>query len=86
MSLHVKCPSLLPAFNQNWKVTINVSKTWDIAGFYRGVNFFPRLGCYAVYVGHVTDVSGQHMCSIFIGQAVLTVEDGTDVLPRKVGN
>ena len=62
--LHVKCPSLLPAFNQNWNVSINVSKTCVIAGLYRGVNFFALLGCYAAYVGDVTDVSGQHMCSI----------------------
>jgi len=54
-----------------------------IAGFYRGVNFFAFLGCYAAYVGDVTEVSGQHVCSIFIGQTVLNVEDGTDELPQK---
>ena len=55
-----------------------------IAGFYRGVNFFALLGCYAAYVGDVTDVSGQHIGSFFIGQTVLTVNDGTDGLPRNV--
>jgi hypothetical protein len=57
-----------------------------IAGFYRGVNVFALLGCYAAFVVDITDVSGQHIGSNFIGQAVLTVEDGTDGLPRKVGN
>lgn len=57
-----------------------------IASFYCGVNFFALLWCYAAYVGDVTDVSGQHIGSIFIGQAVLRVEDGTDGLPRNAAN
>ena len=52
-----------------------------IAGLYRGVNFFALLVCYAAYFGDVTDASIQHIGSIFIGQAVLPIEDGTDGLP-----
>lgn len=40
------CVSLLSAL-----ISINVSKTCVIAGFYRGVNFFTLLRCYEAYVG-----------------------------------
>jgi len=56
-----------------------------IPGFRRGVNeIFVLLGSYAAYSDNITDVSGQHIGSIFNGQAVRL--DWTDGLSRNVGN